>query len=142
MYNITVLEEFYNRFSKNLQQWLPEGLIPVDINLLHRFNLLHYYNKEKHDPSLTRYFNVIESVDKITLVNEQFIVWIVPGKLESDPITYTLIALNRQDNPHLELAFTTTGVYNTSKLVLRILEKFLFEIQENEDLLTRIKKVS
>ena len=143
IYNIVLLEDYFKKFSKNLQEWLPEGVISVDLNLLHQFNLLHYYNKEKHDPSLTRYFNVIESLDKITLVNDQFVIWIIPGKKVDDTsITYTLIALNGEETPHLELAFATTGVYNTSKLVLRVLEKFLYDIQENEEFLTKLKKVS
>jgi hypothetical protein len=50
-----------------------------------------------------------------------------------------LIALNQKGIPRLELAFLTTDVYNTSKLVLRILEKFLHEIQENEESLRPYK---
>lgn len=142
MYNLEIIEEYFKKFSKDLQQWLPEGITAVDLHLLHRFNLLHYYNKERHDPSFTRYFNVVESLDKITLINEQFVVWIVPGKVDHSPITYTLVALNTEESPHLEVAFATTGVYNTSKLVLRVLEKFLYEIQENEEFLSKLKKVS
>jgi hypothetical protein len=40
----------------------------------------------------------------------------------------------------LELCFITSGVYNTSRLVLRVLEKFLVEIEENEKLLKTLEK--
>lgn len=122
--------------------WAPDALIPVDLFLLHDFGLLNYHQKSSDDPLLTRYFQVVETSEKITLVNEDFVVWIVPEKIHGMSITYTLIALNQASSPQLELAFVTSGVYNTSRLVLRILEKFLFEIQENEDTLKKIKKVS
>lgn len=132
MNNRYMLEECYKKYIKNITKWIPEGIIVINLNLLHSMNLLTYYNKDSYDPALTRYFHVIESEDKITLVNDQFIVWIVPEKVNNIPITYTLIALNKGENVQLEMVFSTTGVYNNSKLVLRILEKFLFEIEENE----------
>lgn len=142
MDDISQLEECYKKYIKNIGFWIPEGITDVDINLLKRFGLLNFYLKEKKDPSLTRYFHIIETSEKITLVNEQFVVWIVPEKINETPITYALIALNYPDQPHLELAFSATGVYNSSRLVLRVLEMFLQEIQETEDLLAKLNKVS
>lgn len=138
MNNRYVLEEHYKRYMKDINKWIPEGIIVVDLNLLHHMDLLTYYNKDSYDPTLTRYFHVIESEEKITLVNDQFVVWIVPEKIDNIPMTYTLIALNKNDKINLEMAFSTSGVYNNSKLVLRILEKFLFEIEENEKLLAKL----
>lgn len=135
----STLEECYKKYIKNITQWIPEGVIPVDLNLLHRMNLLNYYNKNKYDPSLTRYFNVVESEEKITLVNDQFVVWIVPEKVDNIPFTYILIALNKENDVQLEMAFATYGVYNNSKLVLRILEKFLLEIEENESIIQKLE---
>lgn len=142
MDDITHLEECYKKYIKNIHTLLPEGIIDVDLKLLQQHDLLSYHRKEKKDPSLTRYFHVIETTEKITLVNEQFIVWIVPEKINHVPITYTLIALNQGDMPHLEMAFAASGCYNSSRLVLRVLETFLQEIQETEDLLTKFKKAS
>lgn len=135
MYNPAQIEEYFKKYIHNLGQFLPDGVIEVDIDLLHRFDLLNY--EKKQDPSLTRYFHVIEAMDKITLINDQFIIWIVPETTERSSKTYVLIALNKKGIPELELAFVTSDVYNSSKLVLRILEKFLHEIQENEDLLIK-----
>lgn len=138
MYNASELEQYFKKFIKNLSSWLPEGVLNVDIEILHRLGLLNYH--KSYDSTLTRYFHVIESQDKITLINEQFIVWIVPENDEGSSKTYVLIALNKQGIPKMELAFMTSDVYNSSRLVLRLLEKFLFEIQENEDSLKPYSK--
>jgi len=139
MNNPSVLEACYKKYMKNITKWLPDGIIDVNLDLLHHLDLLHYQNKDPHEAGITRYFHVVESEDKLTLANEDFVVWIVPEKLESTPVTYTLIALNHNDHLQLELAFSTTGVYNNSHLVLRLLERYLLEIQSTEDLLTRLK---
>ncbi len=136
MHNLTLLEACFKKFIKDMPSWLPEDIVEVDLPLLHKLDLLHYHDPEYNDPNLTRYFHVIESNEKITLINDEFVVWIVPEKIEDTPFTYSLIALNRPKEPELQLCFVTSGVYNTSRLVLRVLEKYLEEIQENEKMLT------
>lgn len=140
MDNPLVLEECYKKYMKNINKWIPEGITNIDLTILHNLNLVNFYNKDKYDTGLTRYFHVIESEDKITLINDEFVVWIVPEKINDISVTYILIALNNENDVHLEMAFSTTGVYNNSRLVLRILEKYLFEIQENEELLKNLHK--
>ncbi len=135
MHDLNQIEEFFRTFSNNIQGAIPEGVVDINLNVLHRLDLLSYYLSTSYDPSLTRYFHVIETKEKITLINEQFIVWIVPERIGEVSLTYSIIALNKPEGPKLELAFCNSGVYNTSKLVLRILEKFLLEIQENEDVM-------
>jgi len=52
---------------------------------------------------------------------------------EANSSTYALIALNHgETEPQLEAAFIASGVYNSSALVSKVLEKFLLDIQENE----------
>ena len=70
MYNLDLLEEYYKKYSKDVNKWLPEDIIEVDINLLKRFHILNYHDPEENDPNLTRYFHVIESSEKITLIND------------------------------------------------------------------------
>ena len=135
MRDLEYLESCYRKYIDNISDCLPEDILNVDLKLLSQLDLLHYHDPNHNDPKLTRYFHVIESDEKITLVNDDFIVWIVPEKQNGEPVTYTMIALNSEDEPNLELCFVTSGVYNTSRLVLRLLEKYLFEIQENENLL-------
>lgn len=142
MHNIALLEENFKKFFKNIKDGPPESVVCVDLALLHQIGLLHFHTRNIHNPYLTRYFQVLETPEKITLLNEEFVIWIVPEKLNDKALTYTLIALNHNEGPHLELTFITSGVYNTSRLVLRILEKFLFDIQENEDYLNKLKKAS
>ena len=137
-YNPKDIENYFNLYMENISEYLPEGALQVDIELLEQFNLLNL--EKKPETALTRYFNVLESKDKITLINDQFIIWIVPNYSESSPNTFVLIALNQEGVPQLELAFVTSDVYNSSKLVLRILERLLYDIQENEESLKPYEK--
>ncbi|CUI17584.1 conserved hypothetical protein [Candidatus Protochlamydia naegleriophila] len=144
MHNLALIEESYKKFVKDLFYWIPEGIFLVNLDLLHHFDLLHFQPATKRkDPSLTRYFHIIESSEKITLVNDDYIVWIIPDRVDNIPVTYTLIALNKLDQElQLEAAFIASGVYNTSKLVLKVLEKFLAEIQDNEQMLAKYKNTA
>ncbi len=139
MHNLSQIEECYKRYIKSLYYWIPEGIFSVDLDLLRRFDLLHFQRPDYQNPLLTRYFYIIESPEKMTLINDEFVVWIMADRVDHIPVTYTLIAINQEDYPKLEIAFITSGVYNTSKLVLRILEKFLLEIQENEQMLLKFQ---
>lgn len=136
MHNLSKFENYYKKFSNDLNSYLPEDIVHVDLELLHRLNLIHYHDPNYNDPSLTRYFHVVESDDKITLINDEFVVWIVPDRVDDIPCTYTFIALNETDKePRIQMCFVASGVYNNSRLVLRVLEKFLAEIQESEEML-------
>jgi hypothetical protein len=139
MNNIALLESYYRRFMEDIHTWLPDGMIEVDLDTLHQLDLLHFHETPSVDSSLTRYFHVVESPDKLTLVNEQFVVWIVPEKEEETSVTYTLVALNKEKDIQLELAFATRGVYNHSQLVLRLLEKYLLDIETTEAQLARLQ---
>ncbi|KIA77138.1 hypothetical protein DB43_GU00310 [Parachlamydia acanthamoebae] len=140
MNKLALLDEYFKKYTENLNHWIPDGIIPVDLFLLTEFDLLDSFFEEKNPAALTRYFHVVESQDKITLINEHFVVWIIPEKFENTTKTLTLIALNYPESLTLELGFLASGVYNTSRLVLRILEKFLHEIQENEDFIKAIQE--
>ncbi len=142
MENFSSLEASYQKYVHNLEQWLPEGIINIDLMMLHSYGILDNADQSTQDP-LSRYFHVMETEEKITLVNNQFVIWIIPENANNTPTTYTLIATYSQDKaPHLELAFATAGAYNTSRMVLRILEKFLHEIQENEDMIKKYQQAS
>ena len=140
MDNLNLIEEHYKKFTSNILKYVPEGMLDVDLKMLEHFGLIHFQKVASAESGLTRYFHVIESQEKITLINEQFVIWIIPEKYEETSATYTLIALNQPESPKLEMAICHAGVYNTSRLVLRVLEKILFEIQENEELLLKFSK--
>lgn len=139
-WSLPYLDEQYKKYVNNIAEWLPEGMIDVNLDLLHGFNLLHYHSIDREYRPLTRYFQVSQTEEKITLTNEQFVVWIVPDKAGNAPATYTLIALKGLNQLQLEVGFSTSGIYNSSHLVLRVLEKFLLEIQETEALMSSLKQ--
>ncbi|NGY95470.1 MULTISPECIES: hypothetical protein [unclassified Neochlamydia] len=139
MHNLALIEEKFKEFYKNIGLGSSELLIPVNLSLLHHMELLCFHSPWNKSQSLTRYFQLIESNGKLTLINEDFVVWIAPENAHKIPLTYTMIALNYPAGPKLELIFSAAGVYNTSRTVLRVLEKFLYEIQENEEYLKSIK---
>ncbi|MBS0655822.1 MAG: hypothetical protein JSR46_08600 [Verrucomicrobia bacterium] len=135
MDKIAELDSTYEHFIANLPELIPDGITIVDLQLLQTMGLLHEHEQANPSPSLTRFFHVVESKDKITLFNDQFAIWIVPEKFDNEPTTLVLIAIKSQSNYRLDMAFSMSGIYNTSRLVLRVLEKELTEIQENEDLI-------
>lgn len=142
MHNLSQLEGYYKKFARELVDLIPEGVYFINLELLNHFDLLHFQPMtERKDAVLTRYFHVIESPEKVTLLNDEFVIWILPDKVNQSPLTYTLIALNRgEEEPQLEVAFIASGVYNSSKLVLKVLEKFLVEIQETEKTLSKLQE--
>jgi hypothetical protein len=139
MDKIAALDSLYEHYIKNLSELIPDGIVQVDLQVLQRMGLLQE-ETTLDSKSLTRFFHVVEAKDKITLFNEQFVIWIVPEKVHNEPLTLVLIAIEQEHKTKLEMGFTMTGIYNTSRLVLRVLEKYLAEIQENEDVITFLKE--
>ena len=138
MDKIAELDQTYEQFMKHLPELIPDGILEVDLDLLKRFQLLDV-DETQTSANLTRFFHVVEAPEKITLYNDQFAVWVVPENCQDEALTLVLIAINHPQHPKLEMAFATSGIYNTSKLVLRIIEKLLHEIQETEELITQLK---
>ncbi len=141
MVNPIQLEEAYKEFTQNLQKWIPDGVISVDLTLLHELGLLSFAELEQatQDP-ISHYFHVIETSDKVTLFNEQFAIWIVPKSEEPTPSTLTFIALLHAGKPHLEIVFSSSGVYNSPKYILKVLQHFLTEVIDTEAIIAAIGK--
>ena len=141
MLNPIQIEEIFKDYMENLSQLAHDGVINIDLHLLHELGLLEDFDSDNNEPDdLTQYFHVIESAEKVTLFNEQFLIWIVPKMEDDNPITYVVIALNSNNKTHLEMVFTTSGVYNTPKYVLKVLQHFLLDMLETEETLTAIEK--
>jgi len=141
MLNPIQLEEAYREYTANLSNWAHDGVITIDLPMLHELGLLeHLPDEPDESEDLTQYFHVIESIEKVTLFNEQFVIWIIPKTEEETPMTYVLIALCSQPKPALEVVFTTAGVYNTPRYVLKVLQYFLVDMIETEATLTSIEK--
>lgn len=141
MLNPIQIEEAYKEFMTNMADCAHDGITHIDLHFLHETGLLKSLSEDKNEPDdLSQYFHVIESVEKVTLFNEQFIVWIIP-KMESDqPITFVMIALNHPEKAHLEVVFTTRGIYNTPRYVLKVLQHYLLDMLETEATLISIEK--
>jgi len=121
---------------------MPEGMIEVNMPLLERLGLLKHEAPEgdKGEEQLPYYFHVIETHEKITLFNHQFIVWIIPKIMDGNSTTVVMIALITEKCPHLEITFYTQGVYNTSKFVLRVLRHYLSEVIDTEEEISSIRQ--
>jgi hypothetical protein len=141
MINPIQLEDSYKEFSQNLSKWIPDGVIPVNLSLFNELGILNSTNLEKtQTDNITHYFHVIETDDKVTLFNEQFAIWIVPKVVGETSSTLTYIALLNTNKPHLEIVFSTTGVYNTPKYILNVLQHFLTEVTDTEAVISSIGK--
>ncbi len=136
------LEDAYKEFSQNLHKWVPDGVISININLMHDLGLLNNAQLDEitSTTSFSNYFHVLETDDKVTLFNDQFAVWIVPSLINDNPTTMTFVALMIQTKPHLELVFSTTGVYNTPRYILKILQHFLSEVIDTETIINSMGK--
>lgn len=136
------LDQAYNEFISSLPSWIPEGIIEVDMALLEKTGLLNHaaFEDENNQEQLSHYFHVIETPDKVTLFNHQFAIWIVPKIVDDNPTTIVMISLVNQERPHLEIVFSTKGVYNTSKFVLRLLKYYLSEVIDTEEAISSIGK--
>lgn len=136
------LEEAFLEFSQNLPKHAPDGVITVDLPMLQELGLLKHdqFDQATSHDDLMHYFHVLETPDKVTLFNEQFVVWILPQLIQESSLTLTFIALLNQNKPHLELVFSTAGVYNTPKFILKVLEHFLTEVIDTEAMISSINR--
>lgn len=141
MLNPSQLETAFQDFVQNFQKWVPDGIIDVDLPVLEELGLL---NPQIIDPpqndNLMHQFHVVETPDKVTLFNEQFAIWIVPKMENEVSSTLTFIALVTNEQPHLEIVFSTSGVYNTPKYILNVLQHFLTEVADTESIISKMGK--
>jgi hypothetical protein len=141
MLNPNQIEEAYKGFMNNITECAHDGIIQIDLKFLHDTGLLKSIQDNKEDPDdLTQYFHVVESVEKVTLFNEQFVVWIIPQMESDQPVTVVMIALHQEDKAQLEIVYTTKGIYNTPRYVLKVLQHFLLDMLETEATLISIEK--
>lgn len=129
------LEEYYGKFLNEPSHWVQDGIIDVNLEMLKDWGLLNQTEEEEKllQDQFPFYFHVLENNTKVTLFNNQFIVWIVPDMEEDTPCTTVMIALIKEDDLKLEIVYKTLGVYNTPKYVLKTLRHFLTEVIDTEE---------
>jgi hypothetical protein len=139
MHNIHQLDARFIDLVARLPEELPDGVLEISLETLYSLGLLKLqHEKRVHVP--WHFFHVHDSGDKITLYNDWYVAWIVPHQQGDIPSTLVLIASDSKQGLKPELAFVTTGVYNSSKTVLKVLERYLDEIEENNQYIHSISK--
>jgi len=137
------LEKAYKEFTTNFSKWVPDGIIDINLESLSEMGLLNHKDFEEEEPDeVTQFFHVTENQDKITLHNEKFAIWIVPKMVNNVPTTHTYVSqiLKDKDPPHLELVYANSGVYNTPKFILKVLQHFLIEVIDTDAIISSITK--
>lgn len=133
------LDSYYEKWIEGVKDQSHELLLEVDDALLERMGLTKEGDFKEKQRLESRFFRVVQRGDKMILYNDTFVVWIVPAPAEMNA-TYTWIALIDHIAQGFEVGFVAREHYNTSKLVLRLLEQFLKEIEENEQLVKEYDK--
>ncbi|MDX8431078.1 MAG: hypothetical protein SNF33_04660 [Candidatus Algichlamydia australiensis] len=136
----TLLEETFTKFMQEFPKCVPDGIISVDLKLLRDLGLLDAEEDEEDSEEFPHQFHVIETDEKVTLFNEEFAIWIVPKIIDELPTTLTLISLLSGEKPKLEIVFSTSGIYNTPKFVLKVLRYYLSEVLDTEEAISSIHK--
>ncbi len=139
MINFNKLDLAYEEFTKDLSRWIPDGIIPVNLELISSIGFLGTEEEAEVSKNFSENFLVYETEEKVTLYNEQFAIWIIPTIIQKKPTTICLLAILNDGEPHLELAFSTGGIYNTPRYILQILSYYLSEILDTEKAISHIK---
>ena len=130
------LETIYQQYLGNLDLFAPEDILDVDLNLIQSLGLInHLVEHTENQELLKKTFKMVENEDKIILHNDKFIIWMTPQSMSLQPATTIMIATVSKGEPNLELIFSASGIYNNSYIILKVLEKLLNEIEENETLI-------
>lgn len=135
------LEEAFQNFNLNFKKWVPDGIIQINLETLCEMGLLNKEDFDEEEPDdVTQYFHVLETPDKITLLNEKFAIWIVPKMVGDVSTTHTYISQFQKEIPHLELVYETSGVYNNPKFILKVLQHFLIDVIDTDAIISSMGK--
>lgn len=135
-------EELNRAFDKVMLEFPhqpPESIIEVNLDLLDSIGLTDEGEYINPDEAFERSFKVMESANRITLYNSQFVIWVIPELIGGMPATYALIGIRERDSVKLEVVFLARGPFNSSRLVLRLLDRYLTDIQENEEIIHKME---
>ncbi|MCK5788326.1 MAG: hypothetical protein KAH32_04980 [Chlamydiia bacterium] len=163
MKNPEKIEATYHSVIKNLSHSIPDGIIKIDLDFLESASLISSHTNQQAqapssdpiapnpdsrekpaEPKKTLQFHIMESEEKVTLFNDNFAVWILPTTQNNQTSTIVIIGRysdknNNEESPNITLGFSTSGMYNTSKIILKIVEHFINDIVTTEKELSEIK---
>jgi len=134
--NIEEINNFFEKLINNTTTFLPDGIVDINIKILQSLQIL----SNKHPtPKKPQVLQAIEAQGKITLFNEEFIIWVAVQAESTPPCTLVFIARNSNDTIKPELGFRTQGIYNRSKTIMQLIDRFLADIQETECVLSQLE---
>ena len=139
MISIEQLDAFFEHLSTHTSDLLPDGILDINVKTLHALHLLSDTIPANGGSSNTL-LQAIESGGKITLYNEKFALWIVPQKNADPSSTMVYIARRTEDEIKAEIGFRTTGIHNRSKTILKLIDRFLADIQETECVISKLEQ--
>ena len=139
MVSIEQLDGFFQRLSSHTGEFFPDGVVDINVKVLHTLRLLSEGQSAPQEVPSSSLLQAVESEGRITLFNEKFALWIVPQANSPVPTTITFIARRSGETIAPEVAFRTQGIHNRSKTILRIIDRFLAEIQETETVIANFE---
>lgn len=139
MITIDQLDTYYQSLSQNTLELLPDGIIDVNIKTLQTLRLLTE-EASSGEGTTAELLQAVETDGRITLFNERFALWIVPQVGASPSATVVYVATHQNDEVKAELGFRTSGIHNNSKTILRLIDRFLADIQETDSMLSQLEE--
>jgi hypothetical protein len=133
------LSEAFEKAMTEFPHLPAESIIEVNLDVLEEMGLTDEGEYINPSEAFERSFKVVENSNRITLYNSQFVVWVLPEIIDGTPATYALIGLREKGGVKLEVVFLARGPFNSSRLVLRLLDRYLTNIQELEEFIHKIE---
>jgi hypothetical protein len=115
-------EERFREIMDLLSNGSSDFWVELDLSLLEELGVLSDFREANPFPPPR--FELFISEEKITLVSQQFVFWLLPMEEDDMWVTYAIIAGGLDDPPLLHQAVRARGVYNTSKMLMRMLGKY------------------
>lgn len=141
MLSIDEINAYYAYMEQHTSDLIPDGVIDVDLKLLQSLDILNP-NQPLGDSSAKELLQAIDSGGRITLFNDRFVLWIIPQSAILPPSTTVILARCTDKTIKPEVAFKTAGIHNQSKTILQIIDRYLIDIQETEEVLEKFEKSS
>jgi hypothetical protein len=136
---IDQLDTYYESLEQNTPELLPDGILDVNIRTLQTLHLLTE-DSASREGNPSELLQAVESEGRITLFNERFALWIVPQVGAEPSSTVVYVATHRNGAVKAELGFRTSGVHNKSKTILRLIDRFITDIQETDSMLSQMER--
>jgi hypothetical protein len=141
MLSIDEINAYYDYLEHHTTDLIPDGVVDVDVKLLQSLNILNP-NQTLGGASAKELLQAIDSGGRITLFNDRYVLWIVPQNAISPPSTLVILARCIDNTIKPEIAFKTAGIHNQSKTILQLIDRYLIDIQETEEILQKFEQAA